>query len=318
MANPLPVDDTVHVGNDGWLFLVKGANNVIDLYQRQSIFTEEMVQQWKELLEGRNERLIGLGAKYVHLPAPEKLTILSEHYDGQIENINGSPIKRLFRSYSQAPEYAVNVVPYFSERLTKVQLYWKTDTHWSFWGAYCAYQLLCNKLGYEPNSDLVNYNYAQVKIALDLGSKVEPKVKEDVRYYHLNRLSERVYANDLVQFKEKNSLENEGSLHVGSHVVFRNNSNSAIDKTVILFGDSFSEYRPILLSGMLAETFREVHFVWSAALDYDYIGQVKPDIVVSELAERFMTRVPVDTLDIKAFSASKLSSYLEAKAAVAG
>ncbi len=318
MANLVPVDDTVHVGNDGWLFLVKGTNNVIDLYRRKSIFTEEMLQQWRMLLEGRNQRLADLGARYVHLPAPEKLTILSDHYDGQIENINGSPIKSLFGSYAQAPEYAVNVVPYFSERLEKVQLYWKTDTHWSFWGAYCAYQLLCNKLGFEPNPDLVNYDYGQVKLVLDLGSKVEPKVKEEVRYYRLNRLSKRVYANDLVQFKEKNSLENEGSLHVGSHVVFQNDSESAIDKKVILFGDSFSEYRPLLLSGMLAETFREVHFLWSGALDFDYIEKVKPDIVVSELAERFMTKVPVDTLNIETFSAAKLSTYLESKMAVAG
>jgi len=317
MGNSVPVDDTVHVGNDDWLFLVKGANNVIDLYQRDSSFTLDMLTQWKALLTSRNERVSGLGAQYVHLPAPEKLTVLSDHYNGHIENINGSPIKSLFSSYTQTPDYAVNVVPYFSDRINKIQLYWKTDTHWSFWGAYCAYQLLCNKLGHVPNPDLVNYDYVEVKIALDLGSKVEPKVKETVRYYHLNRLSERVYANDLVEFKENNQLVNEGSLHVGSHVVFRNESGSAVDKTVVLFGDSFSEYRPQLLSGMLAETFREVHFVWSAALDFDYIEKVNPDIVVSELAERFMTRVPVDTFEIEKFSAEKIESYMQSRGMVA-
>ena len=312
MNKPKAIDDTVHVGNDGWLFLVKGANNVIDLFRRNSIFTAQHIQQWRDLLEQRNERVSQLGAKYVHIPAPEKLTVLHKYYDGKIENINGSPTMALFASYEKMPDYAVNTIPYFSEKIDKFPLYWKTDTHWSFWGCYCAYQLLCNKLGYEPNSDLVNYSYGSANLVLDLGSKVEPKTKEDVRYYRLSKNSTRVFANSLVSFKEENGLVNEGSLHVGSHVVFKNDSEFAIDKKVVLFGDSFSEYRPLLLTGMLAETFKEVHFIWSASLDYSYIESVNPDIVISELAERFMTRIPDDNLEIDEFAKSRIEAYKQA------
>ncbi len=303
------IDDTVHVGRDGWLFLIKGSNNVSDLYRRNSSFTAEKAQQWVSLLQTRQEKIAALGARYVHLPAPEKLSVLHKYYNGRIENINGSPITRLFSLLASTPEHAINPLPYFSQQLDNFPLYWKTDTHWSFWGCYCAYQLLCSKLGVAFNAEMVNYPYAPAEIVMDLGSKVEPKIKESARYYKLNKHSKRIYANELVQFKEENDLSNEGSLHVGSHVVFRNNSASAIDSVVVLFGDSFSEYRSILLTGMLAETFREVHFIWAARVDYDYVEKVSPDIVITELAERFMTRVPIDDLCIGEFALSRIENY---------
>jgi hypothetical protein len=50
---------------------------------------------------------------------------------------------------------------------------------------------------------------------------------------------------------------------------------------------------------MLAETAREVEFVWSSNLDWAYIKRAKPDIVVYELVERFMTIVPSDQLSLR-------------------
>jgi len=77
----------------------------------------------------------------------------------------------------------------------------------------------------------------------------------------------------------------------------------------MLFGDSFSECREHLLTGMLAETFREVHFIWNANIDYEYVNFIQPDVVITELAERFMTRIPTDKLDIQSFAAERLADY---------
>ena len=49
---------------------------------------------------------------------------------------------------------------------------------------------------------------------------------------------------------------------------------------------------------MLAESFSEVHFVWSASLDWSYIERVRPDILLFELAERFLARLPKDDFDV--------------------
>ena len=113
----------------------------------------------------------------------------------------------------------------------------------------------------------------------------------------------------MVRFKENNQLVNEAQLHVGSHVVYKNDAEHVAQKKVVLFGDSFSEYRPHLLTGMLAETVSELHFIWNSRLDYEYIDFIKPDIVISEQAERFMVQVPVDDLCIQTFSNAKLQNY---------
>ena len=77
----------------------------------------------------------------------------------------------------------------------------------------------------------------------------------------------------------------------------------------MIFGDSFSEYRPLLLTGMLAETFAETHFLWAPQMDWSYVDQVKPDILITELAERFMTYVPTGDLDVDKLGAEKVATH---------
>jgi hypothetical protein len=50
---------------------------------------------------------------------------------------------------------------------------------------------------------------------------------------------------------------------------------------------------------MLAETAREVEFVWSSNLDWTYIKRARPDVVIYELVERFMTVLPKDYLNLR-------------------
>ncbi|MDO6460988.1 hypothetical protein Q4485_09795 [Granulosicoccaceae sp. 1_MG-2023] len=304
-------ENMVHAGADDWLFLVGGSNNVEALFANPSSFTPERCQAWVDLLEQRKARLAAMGIRYLHLPAPEKLTVLPEFYLGEIPNPMGSPTRALFSRLPADQDVAVNPLVYFDRVKAKRQLYWKTDTHWSFYGAFSAYQLLCGKLGIEPNGDLVNYPRREVNIVMDLGSKMQPVQRETVTNFRLQKHSRRVFSNELVEFKEAHGLDNAGALHVGSHVIFRNDSPDAVDKKVVMFGDSFSEYRPVLLTGMLAETVRELHFIWGAELDYGYIEKVQPDIVVSELAERFMTQLPRDERNNEHFARIRIKQYIE-------
>jgi hypothetical protein len=60
---------------------------------------------------------------------------------------------------------------------------------------------------------------------------------------------------------------------------------------------------------LVAQTFREVHFFWSNSIDYDYITETKPDIVLSELAERFVKRVPDDKRDLRPFAVTRHAAF---------
>ena len=76
----MPVINPVHEGSDDWLFLVAGSNSVIDLYSENSSFTPELAQQWVDLLRQRSSRFQEQGIQYLHISAPEKLTVLHKHF----------------------------------------------------------------------------------------------------------------------------------------------------------------------------------------------------------------------------------------------
>jgi hypothetical protein len=191
------------------------------------------------------------------------------------------------------------------------KLYWKTDTHWTFAGAYAAYLELCKRVGAHPNTEILSRGFNHGELVLDLGGKVQPPVSELYETHHVLHDAYRSEANRLVTYKEDNALEGMGGLHQGSMVVYRNPNPKADPRKLMLFGDSFSEYRPQLLTGILAETFSEVHFIWSAQIDWAHVDQVKPDILVTQLAERFMNYVPSDDLHLEAFVENRIKTYEE-------
>jgi hypothetical protein len=117
-----------------------------------------------------------------------------------------------------------------------------------------------------------------------------------------------IYANSLVNQANVPGQSRSGLLH-GSHVVYRNGT-APNDLTLALFGDSYCEVGPWLLTGMLAQVFREVHFMWSNSIDFGYIEKIKPDIVLSEIAERFVKRFPDDERDLRSFALKRYAEFL--------
>ena len=325
----------VHTGEHGWLFLTGGEHRVINLYDNDSAFTPELAQQWVELLRSRTDTMSGRGIRYVHVSAPDKLTLLNRHYTGALANPNGSPIRQLHARHEAELASFLNVVPYLSEAIDKYPVFWKTDNHWTAWGCFLAYQLICSHLGVPTNTDILNYPFIEQDAVLGLGRtafnatghSVEP---ENIRTYRLDRYSKRVYANEVVRFRESMGLDRLAERLVitkpdqlgeeklalfnaladgsGSHVIYENHSAEAADKKIVLFGDDFSEYRPHLLTGMLAETVREVHFVWSRSIDHEYVRQVRPDIVISENSEASMIDLPQDSGSIQSWASEGMRS----------
>lgn len=308
-STPNTAEDTVSIGEDGWLFLKKGTNNVASFYRDQADPNNLVSDSWAKLLQDRHRRIASTGARYVHIAPPDKLTVYGDKIG--FEGRSLGPLGRLAR-FSEARGLdipLINLAPIFDEKKSDTLLYWKTDTHWTPWGCLSAYETLCLSLGVEPNDDLMARDYREGDAVFDLGSRFSPPIRERARFYNFLKDAERVEENALVRYKEANSLQNAVGLHVGSRVVFRNVSPEAIPARVVLFGDSFSEYRPSLLTGMLAETFQETHFAWSASVDYGYIERIRPDIVITELAERFMPILPRDGVDVDRDADTRMNAH---------
>ncbi|MER2266702.1 alginate O-acetyltransferase AlgX-related protein [Methylobacterium oxalidis] len=287
---------SVHVGRDGWLFLTGGSNRVLAQYGR-GLRRWWLLRAWARLIEARTARAARLGIRCVHTFVPEKLSVYDNLTGGLAYDPGRASTRILARRLMDLPGYVDLLTPFRAARDGPAPLYQRTDTHWTVDGCLLAYRELMRALHAVPPAGIGERPRFEIDGVRDLGAKLPGRPSEVVQHWVLQRDAVRSYANALVETHEAAGRGDE--LHTGAHVIYRNAAPGIDPRRVILFGDSYAHFAPILLTGLFAESFAEVHFVWSSALDWTYIEAVRPDIVVAELAERFLTRLPKDDYDVE-------------------
>ena len=295
----------VHVGRDGWLFLVGGRNRPLATYRR-TFARWWILVRWAQLIRARGRACRALGCQYLHLSVPEKLSIYPEMTCGLEIDPDLSLALGLWRRLGG--ENCLNLAPALTAGKSDHPTYYRTDSHWTSEGCWIGLRAVCAALGTTPRWSLEDCAVQDIEVVGDLGDKFDPPRGEPQHRRMVTRHAVRVFANGLLSHHE--ALGQASLLHRGAHVVFRNESPGADPRRVVMFGDSFSHFIPHLLTGMLAETFRELHFVWSASIDWGYVTRVKPDILITEIAERFMARTPRDGFDLERFAAERLARGL--------
>ena len=289
----------VHVGREGWLFLTWGTNRVLAQFRR-SPRQWWRLRRWARLIEARSRRAERLGIRTLHVLVPEKLSVLDHLTDGLAYDPALSPARRLARRLMHHAGFVDLVAPLRAAR-GGVALYRRTDTHWTCDGCLLGLRVLLRACGAVPPPDIGERPHFTAEGVWDLGDKLPERPRETIVNWAIPREARRVHAGPRVLAYE--AAGRAGDLHVGAHVVYRNESVGADPRVVVLFGDSNAHYSPILLTGFLAECFREVHFIWSASLDWGYVERVRPHLLIVEMAERFLTHVPKDTFDVATYRA---------------
>lgn len=290
--------EIIHRGSDGWLFLIGGTNGVL-LQYRRSLAGWWHLRRWARLIEARAARAQALGIRYVHTVVPEKLSVydnrtLDLDYDPRL-----SPARRLARRLAGMGGYVDLVAPLRAARDDGAPLYRRTDSHWTYEGCLVGYRALLRACSAVAPPDIAERPRFPHDGLWDLGDKLPDRPRETVENWAVHRDAARSYASPLVESYE--SAGRAGDLHVGAHVIYRNPSPQADPRTLVLFGDSYAHFAPIMLTSFLAETFREMHFVWSSSIDWTYVERVRPDILMFEMAERFLVRIPSDDFDVAAY-----------------
>lgn len=308
------------------MFLVGGSNDVMGQYEESRGF-QWLLWQWRHAIYTRERRLRAMNIIYRHITIPEKITIYDNLVDFKID-WRGSPALRL---YHQDPYFKrfpirlarfdqyirrrnlwrktlIDLVGPLRRQRDHQHLYLRTDTHWTFEGRMIGYREVCRAFGAHPVGDFHERRTEyHPDFSGDLGSVCEPKIKEGATFRLVQRASRRVYASPIVEYRER--IGEPQTLHTGSHVVWHNEQ-APDPRRMVLFGDSYSHFAPIQLAIMLAETFRELHFVWSTKFDYGLVERVKPDLVLTEMAERFIFRPPDDNWDLERYAAERFAEEL--------
>lgn len=296
----------VHEGREGWLFLTGGTNFVTTLYDRHGGHLPDVnLRRWRDAIIERKRRCDALGVAYAHLVAPEKLTIYGHKQAAPLVDVDLAPAIRLQQLFDGGERAAgwVDLVGPMRQWRDEVELYWRSDTHWTPEGGLLAYHLLCDALALTPNAELPNRPYHTIHKIMDLGGKFDPPRWEQIREIDWMADARRVYANAVARILE-NPLHG-GDIHVGAHTVYTNEA-APNDVRILLFGDSFAGVGHDRLTAQLAETARELVFIWSSNVDWRLVERVEPDIVVTEIAERYMALAPNDRFNLRRAELSQL------------
>ncbi|MFK5600332.1 hypothetical protein ACFZ8E_25550 [Methylobacterium sp. HMF5984] len=288
------VQDIVHIGRDGWLFLVGGSNNVLDQY-REDAFPPQHFQAWRRLLEDRVRRARGVGARYFHVAVPEKLSILADHSDVPVDpdRAPSLALRRWLRN-SLAWGSLIDLSTSYRSDPDRESLYLKTDSHWSLLGCHRAYLSICARMGVRPQVRLVPADPALASLSGDLGTKFPTHRSEVLLAWTYPRTAERVHVNAYLH----RILTERGATGggVGTQAVFRNEAPGIDPRRIILCGDSFAHHAFLphvgTLTAMFAETFHEVYFFWATTVDWSHASELRPDFILTEIAERFMVTIP--------------------------
>jgi alginate O-acetyltransferase complex protein AlgJ len=291
------MNSDVYEGRDGWLFLT-GA--FATLYAcNASRLPDAKLRDWVMLIEARAARLQNMAIQYVHMPAPEKLTIYDNKLHDPIVDWRLSPALRLGEMVQRSP-YAhvwLDIIHPLRAARDERELYPKTDSHWNAEGAFVAYKLLCDRIGLVADLELLSRKHIDYHAVFDLGARMDPPVGEWFKSYDFTKNAARWYRNPIAQYLE--AVTDKPAIFGGSHVAFRNKTPAAARKKILVFGDSFSSQRADSLTGMLAETAAEVEFIWAPDLDWGYVKRARPNVVVYEHAERNMAYIPNDDFSLR-------------------
>jgi SGNH hydrolase-like domain, acetyltransferase AlgX len=293
---PDAVEAEVHSGLDGWLFLTGGTNTVLRYYQDPTYFDDAQAARWANLLAGRAKRLQQMGVRYLHIAAPDKISVYPELVTLSLPNLARHPIAMLaslLRDRGQE-DLLINPLPIFRERADRSHLYLKTDTHWTYLAGQIVLEMVAGRLGYHRRLDIHGRTKTYYTHVWDLGSKVSPPVSEQNFAVVTNPNVRQLYENDLARAFLENIRIGKSVTHRSIYVAFENNEQNAIDQVAVVFGDSFMDFQDSNTTSIFSENFRELHFVWSPSIDYDFIQKVGANVVITELAERFMISMPDD------------------------
>ncbi|OWU82266.1 hypothetical protein ATO6_22765 [Oceanicola sp. 22II-s10i] len=284
-------------GKNDWLFLTNDSNHVIDQMTGQRPLAPEDVEAWRITLMLRRAWLESIGSRYIFAVAPNKEAVFKDHLPDGIRLSDNRPVRQLQSA-------GIDLI-YRPEKFRGAETYSKTDTHWNDLGGQRQAKMLldaCRQQGVEvgPLSAMDIELISQSHYG-DLGRKLTPPQESEVI---LKRVKSRQAK---VVFSTKIS-------NTGSILVFE-----GADKSLprgMFFADSFGGVGSV--SDFIAQGFSRLVVLWQPHFDFRLIEEEKPDIVISQMVERFLTLIPNDVRSEKLSAMSGFAEkWAEAKAAEA-
>lgn len=252
---PKSVDAKVLKGQEGWLFYKSG--NETEDFEGRVPFSREKI---KKIEKNNKKRFKELSPArfYLFIP-PDKTFVYSEFLPKNIqtkENTKNSKITQLLATNLEIIYPKDILIQNKGEGL----LYFKTDTHWTYLGAYFGYRELISKIGKDFN----------------------------IKSLELYEFSKNNYENTMPDLANMVNIGNKNKEKSFKYLCRKNHKKKSGLK-VLVFGDSFYEY----LNPFLECTFKDVKFVNSNTIIKKDVESYHPDIVILEIVQRNIRQLEI-------------------------
>jgi hypothetical protein len=261
-------------GIDQWLFLDNDTNESVNQFKGLKPISNSALEAWKAQFAFLRNIESSLDRQHVFMVAPAKESVLPEFYPftrgaqtpiDQLEAL-ADPTTPIFYPASQLAD----------SHHRGMQTYDPGESHWNDRGAYLVVLSLLKRLDLPvPNTLLSdNVSFEARETYGDLDNKIPGR-----------RAGRRVF---IRLARENGALTYDNKIHNTGRVWIFNNPQAP--RTALLFGDSFS----VSLSRLLKEAVGRLVYVHSTSIDASILRQVKPNVLIQEIAERFLVAGPAD------------------------
>jgi acetyltransferase AlgX (SGNH hydrolase-like protein) len=293
-------------GDQGWLFLTDGNNDTLAYSTGQRTVDDSVVRGWHRLLELREAWLARRGIAFYTFIAPNKEVVYADRLPEAVPPISDDrPLRqierRLAASSTARLEHPLDAL---IDARSSRETYPSHDTHWNGWGAFVFYREAMKVIAKDfPDVRVLDESEVRFEEPMatgDLGVKLDPPIKTPTVWARL--LAPRA----AVTFD--NEVANNGRLTRTAWTT------GDAGLKALIFHDSFHTWT----KPMFAESFPTTVSAHNYRLDFDLVEQEQPDLVLVEITERFMVRVPndADGMTTAQLQLAKASGQLDPRDAV--
>lgn len=284
-----PMPDNVVFGKDGHLFLMR--KGVVDQYRNLPIFSENELQLICERLEKRRRWLAEQGISYYLTVAPMASTIYPDKLPDKYAPLPGriSGLDQLITALRERTGVSfIDMRAPLREARAVRDPYYTTDIHWNPWGAFVGYRTLMDRIARDHpavGAPCLPEDYIVEADTNDQGDLALQLAIND----KLTRVTYMMVPKQDFRARDLAEEELPASAFFKYRPVFKQGPDPEAPK-LLMFRDSFAVY----LIPYLSEHFSRSVYVWSPVFIPDIVTREKPDIVVQELLEVFITDLSHD------------------------
>ncbi len=284
-------DGTSVVGREGRMFVLAGTNRLIDQYllKESDAIVQDTAKAWLKLFETRRARLSAASVAYTQIIIPEKSSVVPEFFPISITAPTAllKRINTLAAETQQIADFYLDGMKLLAQDARRLDVFRKIDSHLSAYGTGLVFSALIKKSVAQGFIEAVFDRSAVIEA--DLGAKfLNAPFYEEVLLPRVSDSAPFEAGLRQVEFHRP-----DGGRHIGTRIVWKNDT-AASPLTALVFGNSFFERgnTAATLSWWGARYFTNFHFVWGPDIDYDYVDKIKPDVVICQTNERFLSRIP--------------------------